>query len=63
MLMSVLGVSVDRGVENAGRTFCNAVVGLHGLTSLNRVWEAPDNLPSIGEIKDPFTWIERVLTA
>jgi putative hydrolase len=62
LLLSVLGISVDKALEGSGRTFCNAVVELHGLSSLNRVWEAPDNLPSIDEIKDPFAWIERVLT-
>ena len=61
MLLSVLGVSVDRALEQSGRTFCNAIVELHGISSLNRVWEAPDNLPTIPEIKDPFAWAERIL--
>ena len=52
---------LDRQLEDAGETFCNAVVSLHGMAALNRVWEAPDNLPSASEIRDPFTWIERVL--
>jgi uncharacterized protein (DUF2342 family) len=34
---------------------------LHGIDALNRVWEAPDNLPALAEIKDPFAWIERVV--
>jgi uncharacterized protein (DUF2342 family) len=25
------------------------------------VWDAPDNLPSSEEIRDPFQWMERVL--
>jgi uncharacterized protein (DUF2342 family) len=58
--MSVLGVSVDRALEQSGRTFCNAIVELRGLPTLNRIWEAPDYLPSTEEIKDPFLWLERI---
>lgn len=61
MLSSLLGLSIDRPLESSGATFCAAVVKLKGLGALNRVWEAPDNLPTIAEIKDPFSWIERVL--
>jgi len=62
-LSSVLGISFDRGLETKGETFCAAVVKMKGLAALNRVWEAPDNLPSPEEIKDPFQWMERVLEA
>ena len=61
MLASVLGIERDRGLETAGQTFCNAVVQLKGIAALNEVWAAPDNLPLLAEIKDPFAWIERVL--
>lgn len=61
MLAAVLGVSFDRDLEAAGRTFCAAVVKLRGINSLNRIWAAPDNLPAYDEIKDPFGWMERVL--
>ena len=61
MLASVLGIERDRALETAGQTFCNAVVQLKGIAALNEVWAAPDNLPLLAEIKDPFAWIERVL--
>jgi putative hydrolase len=61
MLSSILGVSLDRQLETSGATFCKAIVELRGLNALNQVWSAPDNLPSIAEVKDPFAWIERVL--
>ncbi|MDQ5815674.1 MAG: zinc-dependent metalloprotease [Actinomycetota bacterium] len=61
MLSSILGVSLDRQLEVSGATFCKAILELKGLSALNRVWAAPDNLPSIAEVKDPFVWIERVL--
>jgi putative hydrolase len=62
ILDQILGVSVDRKLESQGETFCAAVVKLHGISELNQVWAAPDNLPTIEEIRDPFAWMERVLT-
>ena len=61
MLRAMLGLTFDPALEQAGVTFCNAVVELRGISSLNRLWEAPDNLPTLAEIRDPFQWIERVL--
>lgn len=61
LLGSVLGIAVDRDLESAGATFCAAVVSLRNLTALNEIWTAPDNLPTMAEIKDPFAWMERVL--
>ena len=52
---------MDRAWETSGSTFCTAIVRLDGMGALNRVWEAPDNLPLTQEIKDPFAWRERVL--
>jgi putative hydrolase len=63
LLANVLGFSADRELEAAGRTFCEAIVQLEGLSKLNLVWGAPDNLPSYAELKDPFVWIERVAGA
>jgi putative hydrolase len=60
LLASVAGITLDRSVEQTGRTFCNAIAELRGLPMLNRVWDAPDYLPSMEEIRDPFLWIERV---
>lgn len=61
MLNAMLGWTPDPGLEQAGTTFCNAIVELHGIATLNLAWAAPDNLPAIAEIRDPFQWIERVV--
>lgn len=61
MLASILGIERDRVLETAGQTFCAAVVKLKGIEALNTVWAAPDNLPTLAEIRDPFAWMERVL--
>lgn len=63
MLANVLGFSLDRDLVTTGTTFCAAVEELEGLPALNRVWDAPDNLPTYAELKDPFVWIDRVIGA
>ncbi|MGH2806290.1 MAG: zinc-dependent metalloprotease [Actinomycetota bacterium] len=60
MLDAMLGISFDRALEQSGATFVAAIVELRNMDALNRVWEAPDNLPTIEEIKDPFAWMERI---
>jgi putative hydrolase len=59
LLDGLLGISTDRAAEDSGATFCAAVTRLKGPESLNRVWEAPDNLPDNEELRDPFAWMER----
>jgi putative hydrolase len=61
LLASVLGFSLDRDLTSTGTTFCAAIEQLEGLQALNQVWAAPDNLPTYGELKDPFVWMDRVL--
>jgi putative hydrolase len=61
MLNAMLGWKPDPALEQSGTTFSNAIVELHGVGTLNRAWEAPDNIPTIAEIRDPFQWIERVV--
>lgn len=62
-LTSMLGLALDRSQRTAGVTFCAAVVDRKGIDALNALWDAPDNLPSLVEIRDPFEWIDRVLEA
>lgn len=60
-LTSLLGLSLERSLRTAGVTFCAAIVKLKGIETLNSVWGAPDNLPTLQEVRDPFQWIERVV--
>jgi len=61
MLETIVGLSADASLRASGATFCAAVARLKGIQAVNKVWEAPDNLPSMEEIKDPFAWMERIL--
>lgn len=61
MLRAMLGITIEPTLEQAGATFCNAIVELHGIDALNQTWAAPDNLPTLEEVRDPFKWIERII--
>ncbi|MEA2499335.1 MAG: hypothetical protein QOH26_1740 [Actinomycetota bacterium] len=60
-LDDILGITPDRSLQTSGVTFCAAIVKLQGIEKLNLMWAAPDNLPTLDEVRDPFAWIERVL--
>jgi uncharacterized protein (DUF2342 family) len=40
-----------------------AVIAARGRDFLNRVWQGPDRLPSLAEIREPAAWIARVEAA
>jgi len=43
-----------------GKQFCDAVVERHGVVALNRVWDAPEAIPTLAELDDPDAWVERL---
>ena len=42
-----------------GKKFCDAVVAAGGIEALNRVWEGPEQMPTLGELDDPDAWLAR----
>jgi uncharacterized protein (DUF2342 family) len=47
----------------AGERFVTAVIDDRGKDFLNRVWEGPDRLPTLDEIRTPSAWIARMEAA
>jgi uncharacterized protein (DUF2342 family) len=45
-----------------GERFADAVVKRQGMDGLNRVWERPENLPNLEEVRDPGLWMMRLET-
>ncbi len=43
-----------------GEHFVNTVVEARGIEVMNRVWEGPEMLPTLDEIKQPALWIDRI---
>jgi uncharacterized protein (DUF2342 family) len=42
-----------------GKAFCDGVVARAGIEGLNRVWSAPEALPTVAELSNPVGWLAR----
>jgi coenzyme F420 biosynthesis associated uncharacterized protein len=62
LLQRLLGLEMKMRQYEQGRAFCDAVAARDGIEGLNRVWTAPDALPSSDELEHPEQWLERMRT-
>ena len=62
VLQRLLGLEMKMRQYAQGRAFCDAAVEAGGMELLNRVWHAPEALPTIDEIENPDRWIARMGT-
>jgi coenzyme F420 biosynthesis associated uncharacterized protein len=60
VLQRLLGFEMKMRQYEQGKSFCDAVVSVHGITMLNRVWQSPEALPSAAELRHPEAWVERI---
>lgn len=56
----LIGVEAKMQQYAQGEAFIGAVEAAGGTALLDRAWTSPDHLPSLAEIRDPQSWIERV---
>lgn len=61
MIRKAMGLDVKMRQYRDGQRFVQAVVDERGMDQFNRIWEAPERLPSELEIHNPSLWIDRVL--
>src|ERR671927_388590 len=59
VLQRLLGFDLKMRQYEEGKAFCDGVVERAGIEALNRVWDSPDQLPSLTELRDPEAWLER----
>ena len=59
LLERLIGMDMKLRQYELGKAFCDAVVARGGIDALNRVWRAPDAMPSPAELEDPAAWIAR----
>jgi coenzyme F420 biosynthesis associated uncharacterized protein len=57
----LLGLDLKMKQYADGSKFVRAVVGQVGMAEFNRVWTSPETLPTQDEIKEPASWIARVV--
>lgn len=63
ILQQLIGLQAKLAQYAQGEAFITDVERAGGQALLSRAWEAPENLPSIVEIRQPQLWIDRVGSA
>lgn len=55
-------IALDMKYEQyaVGQAFFDDVAAAGGMDAVNLVWERPENLPTLGELKNPDAWLRRV---
>jgi coenzyme F420 biosynthesis associated uncharacterized protein len=56
----VIGLEMKLRQYELGQKFCNEVVARAGLDALSHLWEGPENLPTLDELRAPESWLARI---
>ena len=56
----ITGMDLKLAQYQQGEAFVNAVVQARGVAFINQVWQSPEHLPTMEEIRNPQRWIDRV---
>jgi coenzyme F420 biosynthesis associated uncharacterized protein len=59
-IMRITGLDLKMEQYVAGERFVGAVLAQRDRAFLNRVWQGPQQLPSLEEIRQPDRWISRI---
>ena len=60
IINNLIGLETKLRQYELGQSFCNEIVRTHGPGALAYLWESPDHIPSLDELKVPEKWLSRV---
>jgi coenzyme F420 biosynthesis associated uncharacterized protein len=60
LVWKLTGLDLKLQQYRRGEAFCRAIYDEHGINVLNRVWDGPASMPSLGELANPWAWYRRV---
>jgi len=60
IIRRLLGFDAKMAQYRNGAAFVRGAIDAVGMEGFNKVWVAPENLPSKAEIGDPSAWVRRV---
>ncbi len=60
LILALSGIAVKLRQYQLGESFCDAVAARGGTDLLNRVWEGPEMMPNLAELRWPDRWVARV---
>ncbi|MDS1270261.1 zinc-dependent metalloprotease [Lipingzhangella sp. LS1_29] len=61
VIRQLLGIELKMRQYAEGSAFVRQVIDQVGMREFNRVWESPQTLPTMAEIREPQSWIQRVV--
>lgn len=62
-IFRITGLDMKLEQYRMGEEFADAVARRAGMEGLNHVWDGPESMPTLAEIRDPGLWMDRVLKA
>ncbi len=62
LIAKALGLGMKMRQYELGKAWSDAVANHAGVAGLNQVWGAPDALPSLAELDNPQSWLDRIGT-
>jgi coenzyme F420 biosynthesis associated uncharacterized protein len=60
LVLAVTGMNMKLRQYEVGERFAEAVTAAGGLALLNRVWEGPEQMPTMAELREPRRWVDRI---
>jgi coenzyme F420 biosynthesis associated uncharacterized protein len=60
LIRGLTGISLKMRQYDLGERFCEALIAAGGYRLLNRVWDGPEMMPTMAEVRAPDRWIARV---
>ena len=60
LFIRITGLALKMEQYKLGESFINAIVRERGIEVANRIWEGPDMIPTLEELRNPHAWLERI---
>jgi uncharacterized protein (DUF2342 family) len=60
IFLRITGLKMKMEQYRLGEAFTDEIVRQRSISFLNQAWQAPENLPSEWEIRNPLDWIKRI---
>jgi coenzyme F420 biosynthesis associated uncharacterized protein len=60
LFIRITGLALKMEQYKMGENFINNVVAERGVGTANRVWEGPEMLPTLEELRDHKAWLRRI---
>jgi len=60
LFIRLTGLALKMEQYRLGESFINSIVAERGVATANRIWEGPQMLPTLEELREPKLWLQRL---